>query len=540
MVSLHTRVASVPPGTHRRSRSAAALLVASIGALAACAGCTAESAPTASGDVDGTSIVIAVPTEPTSLNPLAGYAPHGAAKLYDGLVEYQPDLQLRASLATGLPEPSADGRSWTVSVRSGVTFSDGSLLDASDVVATYRALLNPAFASPLRSRFAMLSSVHLVDSSTVRFDLTRPYSPFPQLLTLGILPSDSLATPAPVTGGRRDDPPPGTGPYRLASWTKGQDMVFEANQGYFGGRPAIGKVTVAFVSDDTTRLSRITAGTVDTTTLPCGEAIQFADSTTFDLATVQHTGELRAVLLPTKNQVTGDSALRRALNLAVDRTAMVSGALAGHGKPAYTPVPDAAAEFVEPDATFDHDPAQAREQLDEAGWVAGPDGVRSRGGLRAAFTLRYPSGDVVAAGLVSRFAADAEQIGIAVTGTAVDPATPPDGTTPALLRIGGPFDPDLELYPLLHSPGKPGDYANAGVDAALETGRTAIDPAQRSVAYRQLQLAYVTAPGMVVLATPDSCTLIRRSWNGYQPVPDGADTDATWGPWWNLNHWTPR
>ncbi|TDP97169.1 ABC transporter substrate-binding protein [Labedaea rhizosphaerae] len=515
-------------------------LAATAGAVAVLAGCTADPAPTASGDLDGTSIVIAVSAEPASLNPLAGYAPHGSAKLYDGLLEYQPDMQLHPLLATDLPEPSADGRSWTVKLRTGVTFSDGSKLDADDVSATYRAVLTPAYASPLRGRFSMLTAVTQVDSTTVRFDLSRPYSPFPQLLTLGIVPSQSLTTPVPVTGGRRTEPPPGTGPYRLASWTKGRQLVLTANPKYFGGRPSIAKVTMEFVGDDAARLERVNDGTVDSTVLPCTQAARFADSNTFDVMTQQHTGDLSTVVLPSKNDVTGDQTIRRALNLTVDRAAVVTGVLGGHGAPAYTPVPDATAEFVEPSATFEHNPTQARKLLEEAGWRSGGDGVRTRGGVRAAFTLRYASGDDVAAKLVTKFAADAKQVGIAVTGNAIDPAALHNGAGPSLLRIGGPFDPDLMLYQLLHSPGKPGDYTNDDVDAALETGRTATDPAQRSAAYRQLQRAYVSSPGMVVLASTDHCTVIRRSWNGYRPVPDGSEADGTWGPWWNLAHWTPR
>jgi peptide/nickel transport system substrate-binding protein len=527
----------VAPGIQR---SRAIPLTVTLGVAAALTGCTAAPAPTASGDLDGTSIVIAVSAEPASLNPLAGYAPHGSAKIYDGLLEYQPDMQLHPLLATALPEPSADGRSWTVKIRSGVTFSDGSKLDAADVVATYRAVLTPAFASPLRTKFAMLSAVRQVDAETVRFDLSRPYIPFPQLLTLGVVPSESLASPAPVTGGRRDAPPPGTGPYRLASWTKGQRLVLTANPKYFGGKPAIAKVTMEFAGDDASRLKQAGDGTVDSTELPCTSATQFADSNTFDVITQQHTGDLSAVLLPTKNDVTGDQSIRRALNFAIDRAAAVSSVLGGHGAPAYTPVPDATAEFVEPTATFSHDLTQARKLLDEAGWRPGTDGVRVRGAVRAAFTLRYASGDDIAAKLVTKFVADAKQIGVAVTGTAIDPGALRNGAGPSLLRIGGPFDPDLMLYPLLHSPGKPGDYTNGDVDAALETGRTATDPAQRSAAYRQVQRAYVSSPGMVVIASTDHCTVIRRSWNGYQPVPDGSEADGTWGPWWNLAHWTPK
>src|SRR5262245_24022763 len=92
--------------------------------------CTGDPAPPASGDPDGTSMVIAVADEPATVNPLSGFAENGAAKLFDGLVEHEADLSLRPALATELPQPSADGRSWTVRLRSNVTFADGSPFEA--------------------------------------------------------------------------------------------------------------------------------------------------------------------------------------------------------------------------------------------------------------------------------------------------------------------------------------------------------------------------------------------------------------------------
>ena len=92
-------------------------------------------------------MVLAEAAEPSSLNPLDGYAPYGASKIFDGLVEYDDDGALQPVLASSAPVPSLDGKSWTVTLRTGITFSNGSPFGVADVVATYQALLNPAFAS---------------------------------------------------------------------------------------------------------------------------------------------------------------------------------------------------------------------------------------------------------------------------------------------------------------------------------------------------------------------------------------------------------
>jgi peptide/nickel transport system substrate-binding protein len=510
------------------------LLLISLGATA----CTETHTPPASGDPAGTSLVIAIAEEPSSLNPLAGYAENGTAKIFDGLVEHRANASLRPALASELPRPSSDGKAWTAKLRSGVTFSNGTAFDATDVVATYHALLDPAFASPVRQRFAMLNSVEQVDPLTVRFQLSRPYAPFPDLLVLGILPSEALAQPAPAATGA---PPIGTGPYKLVDWQRGQRMVLEANKSYYDGPPAITRVTVEFIVDDDARAQRMRDGKVDCAALPPALAKSFDGAG--GLRVVAHsTADLHTVLLPAGNPVTADPAIRLALNYGVNRKALVDGPLVGKGTEASTPMPDLLPEFVEPSAHYAYDVTRALDLLAEAGWQPGQDGMRAKAGVAAAFTLLYRGGDTLARDLATAFAASAKGIGIQVSPEAADitALTARVAKDAVLIGIGNPFDPDLSLYQLLHTGTSPSGYTNPTVDAALEVGRTSTDPAQRATAYRKLQRAYVSAPGMVELAAPQHIYVIRENWNGYQPVVDGDTADTTWGPWWNLGKWAPR
>jgi peptide/nickel transport system substrate-binding protein len=517
------------PIVSRRGRLWPALL---LGITAAA--CTSDPTPPASGDPAGTSLVIAIAEEPASLNPLAGYAEHGTAKIFDGLLEHRANGSLRPALASEMPEPSTDGRTWAVKLRTNVVFSDGTQFSSDDVVATYQALLNPAFNSPVRARFPMLSGVAAVDSTTVRFELSRPYAPFPELLVLGILPRESLTQPAPATAG---GPPIGTGPYRLTEWQRGQRMVLEANKTYYDEPPKITKVTVEFIGDDDARAARMREGKLDGAPLPPNLARTFQD--TNGLAVVAHSAaDVHAVLLPSGNPVTADPMLRLALNHAVDRKSLVDTVLGGKGVEASTPMPDELPEFVEPTARFTHDVTKALDKLAEGGWLPGTDGMRAKNGVTAAFTLAYRSGDTVSRDLAGAFAAAAKGIGVQVTLEAADGANlmARSAKDAVLLGFGDPFDPDLGLYDLLHSPAG----SNATIDSALESGRTATDPAQRAAAYRKLQRTYIGTPSMVVLAEPQHLYVIRENWNGYQPVVDGEHADLTWGAWWNLHRWTPR
>lgn len=497
-------------------------------AVALVGACTGDPVPPASGDLAGTSLVIAVAGEPADLSPIAGYAEEGAAKLYDGLVEHQANLGLRPALATDLPTPAPDGLSWTVSLRSGVTFTDGSPLEAQDVVATYRALLDPARKSPLRQRFSMLRTVTAVNVATVRFDLNARYVPFPDLLTLGIMSEKSVGTPNPV----------GTGPYKLESWTRGRDMVLDANESYWDKAPKITKVTVEFIPDDQTRADRLRDGKLDGAALPPALATKFEEID--GMRVVAHSAaDIRGVVLPAGDPVTGDPDLRLALNYAVNRDSMVKNALAGKGRAADTPMPDVLAEFVEPDASFTYDLTRALDTLSASGWVLDASGVRTKNGTRAAFPLRYQQGDSIAKALAEAFATDAKAIGVDVTPAATTDAAQL-AAGPTVVSFGNPFDPDTALYALFRSGAALGGYHNETVDQALDTGHSAVDPAERAIAYRKFQRTWMTAPGMVVLAAPNHTYVMRDSWDGYEPVVDASTADVTWGAWWNLEDWTPK
>lgn len=447
-------------------------------------------------------MVIASAVAPPSLDPAAGYAPLGAAKIYDGLVEYQPGGTLRPALAAVPPAAAADGRSWTVSLRGDVKFHDGDALDAEDVVATYRRVLE----GPLRSKFWMLADVRALDAATVRFELSQPYPAFGGLLVLGIKPAAEGTN--------------GTGPYQVAAWEPGRKLVLKANPSYFLGSPKLSEITVDFAADDQARAQLLREGKLDGAALPASLAAGFA--TTSGFTVVDHAaGDVRLISLP-DGPVTGDPAIRQALNLAVDRRKIVEEALAGKGAPTSIPLPTALAEFAEPGARFELEVPRAKALLDAAGWIASADGPRAKAGVLAVIPVGYPAGDLAARDLVTAFTRAAATIGVRVTAEPVarEALT---GATAELRSVGDPFDPSRALSWL-------GDAS----------ARAVVDPAQRAVAYRALTRAYLAAPSAVVLAETGHSYVIRQNWTGYRPVVDGTGTDHTWGAWWNLQTWAPR
>nr|WP_246330895.1 ABC transporter substrate-binding protein [Saccharopolyspora hordei] len=509
------------------------------------AGCAAPSSP---GSSDPGSLLLADGYEPESLNPLLGYGAEGAAKFYDGLLAFDGRAELRPALAAEPPQSSPDAKTWTVKLRDGVRFHDGTPFDAEDVVATYHAAIDPAYASTVSSDYAMLADVRALDPHTVQFDLKIPYSAWPSKLVLGIVPSEKLATPEPLENSELNTKPVGTGPYELVEWRQGDQMTWKGNPDYWGGAPAIGEVTVVFAKDDNTRAQRLLSGEFDGTVLPP----VLAESVGRDgYRTVHHrTADFRSIALPNDHPVAGDRAVRTALNLAVDRQGMIDALLGGHGTPAHAPIPESMGAAFEPAARFDFDPERAKALLDQAGWRPGPDGVRERDGVRAQFTVMYFADDSLRKDLATAFASDARAIGIQVDLAGVDRSAVPAriGHEGIVLGGGNPIDPDPQVYTSLHSSvigtgtyNNPGRYRNAEVDAALDRARQELDPAERAELYRQAQRAYVADPGLVYLAFIDHSYVMREGrWTGYQPPVEPHTHGTTWGPWWNVEDWEPQ
>ncbi|MFI1378445.1 ABC transporter substrate-binding protein [Embleya sp. NPDC020886] len=532
-----------PPFSGRRRGVLAATLV---GATLAAAGC-AGSAPSAGGAKGAHTIVIGVGQEPDSLSPILGYSKDGAAKLFDGLLAHDADLGLVPALARALPEVSADGLTYTYRLRDRLSFSDGRPLTSADVAFTYRTILDPTVPTTVRSDLAALDRVAAPDPGTVVFTLKYPYAPFPQRTTLGIVPEHALGTltgPA-LTTAEFNRKPIGSGPYTVDTWRAGEKLVLKANPNYWGGEPAIKQVTFAFILDDNTRATRLAAGDLDAAALPPKLAERFAKDRTRSTLKVD-TADYRGVMLPSGNPVTGDLAVRKALDLAVDRGAMVRGILNGDGAPAFGPVAPSSPLYAR---ELEHavDAPAAERLLDEAGWRKGDGGIRVKDGRAARFTLLYPAGDALRKDLALAYVSDAKRIGIdiSVEGLTWDAIEPRMRADALLMGQGAPYDPDFVSYETFHSSlagqafNNPGHYRNASVDALLTEGRTTRDPARRAQVYGDLQRALAADPAWTFLTYLKHVYVVDNDWTGVGGQVEPHPHDLV-GPWWNIEKWVPR
>jgi peptide/nickel transport system substrate-binding protein len=518
-------------------------VAAAVGLLAISA-CSPGPAPATS---TSDTFVVATASEPDTLNPVLNYGVDGASLIFDGLVARDADNRLVPGLAAELPTVSPDGLTVTVKLRDNVLFHDGTPLTSADVVFTYEAVLNPKVDSTLRSDLDMLAAVEAPDPTTVVFRLRYPYAPFLQRLTLGIVPRKALEGQD-INQAQFNRKPIGTGPYKFESWTPGDRLVLTANDRYFGGKPANRRVIVAFVADDNVRAQRMRAGEFDAAELAPKLAAGFDGDAAYRVVRVP-TADYRGVMLPMGNPVTGDLAIRRALNLAVDRSAMVAGVLAGAGEPAFGPIPPTS-EFAEPAIVGNPtaDRAAAASLLDEAGWTLGDNGIRVKDGRPARFTLMYPASDSLRKELALAVTADAKKIGIEIVpeGLTWDAIEQRMHTDALIMGFGTPYDPDFISYKLFSSrfAGQgffnPGHYNSAVVDQALQDGREQADPERRMAAYSTFQKQLAADVPWLFLTYLKHTYVVKASVHGVTPRVEAHEHDVANSLWWNIDRWTRK
>lgn len=515
-------------------------------AVALLAGCSSAAEDGAGGSTD--QIVLAEGYELGGYNPVNGYSETGVSPFYDGLYRPSADTDtvvpaLAPALADREPEPAGPNR-WRIPLRTGVAFSDGSAFDSADVVATYAAVRDPEVASEISTSVAPIVAITADGPDAVTVELNTAADPKPYLL-LGILPSENIED-KPAADWAVNTQPVGTGPYTLESLRPDQ-AVLVARDDYWGEQAQVRRLVYTYTPDDNARAQSMVSGSADGTNLPP----RLIDSIkSEDVQTVAaQSADWRGIALPAGNPFTADVKARLAMNLGIDRDALVRDVLVGYGRPASTPVAEAYGDAYNADAQYRVDMDRARALLDEAGWRAGGDGVREKAGARATVELLYNAQDTLRRDLAVAFAAAMKPLGIEIRprGTSWDEIDTRFGDSAVVLGGGStPYSIDSQVYDTLHtrvpdsSPySNPGNFTAPGLDEMLEqASRSASGPAKDEL-YRNIQATYAAEPSHVFLAFLDHTYGYRDlGWQQTAPIMEPHSHGVSWGPWWNLQAWT--
>lgn len=331
---------------------------------------------------------IAIATEPTSLDPLfrlVGPDEQIARHFFDSLVLQDERQRLTPGLA--LSWRTVDDRTWEFRLRPNVRFSDGSLFTAKDVAATvHRAvsLKNSIGGYGIYTR--QITEAEVVDDLTIRLHTAQPYPNMPFDLSPVWIVSHDVAD-APTEAFDAGKTVVGTGPFRLVQWVKGERLVLERNETYWGRKPAWARVTMRFIPNDSARIAALLAGDVDLIELVPPSALEEIHGNPGLRVVSGVSGRAMYVHLDSHRERTPfavdlagkplaanplrDRRVRKAISKAIDRQAIVDKIMQGIALPAGQLVPDeyfGASPKLKPEP---YDPEGARALLAQAGYPNG-------------------------------------------------------------------------------------------------------------------------------------------------------------------------
>ena len=286
--------------------------------------------------------------------------------MYESLTKFDQSLQIVPSLATKW-SVDASGTRWTMQLRTGVYFHDGTPFDAAAVVNSFERLIDPhrglAGGSRLRP---IIDRVEAIDTYTVLFHLKTSYASF--LSMLAITP---IVSPAADKEGILSRHAVGTGPYRFVEWKTGEYVLEERNDQYWGRGPATRQLKWTWTTEPMLMNMSVLAGAADVVN-PLPPIFAEALSRNRKAIVIQgREARVYWIALNTKLKPLDDLRVRQALNYATDREALVRTQLRGFGTPANSPL--APADFAyDPQAKgYAYDPEQAKRLLAQAGYGNG-------------------------------------------------------------------------------------------------------------------------------------------------------------------------
>ncbi|MGF7045556.1 peptide/nickel transport system substrate-binding protein [Paenibacillus sp. DS2015] len=428
---------------------------------------------------DRAELILAIGSEPEDgFDPTTGWGRYGSPLFQSTLLKRNHDLKIVNDLAQRY-EVSDDAKVWTVKIRKDVKFSDGQPLTPADVVFTFEKIAQNASTIDLTN----MVSVQSQGDDTVIFTLKESQSTFISLLiSTGIVPKHAY-------GDGYAGNPIGSGPYQLVQWDKGQQVIVKLNPEYYGKVPFFKKLTFVFLNEDASFASAKT-GNVDVAYIVSSLSNQTIEGMHIeDVKTVDNRGIMFPYVpsggttkdgYPIGNDVTSDIAIRRAVNVAIDRQKLVDGVLNGYGTPAYSAndnLPWWNPETVIQDGKID----EAKQLLTDAGWVdRNNDGIAEKGNLQAEFTMLYPSGDMTRQSLALATADMVKSAGIQINveGKSWEEIEKMMHSDAVLLGFGS-HDP-LEMYNIYSTDYQgveyynPGYYSNSVVDEWMQKAMEAL------------------------------------------------------------------
>ncbi|TLP68789.1 ABC transporter substrate-binding protein [Parasedimentitalea maritima] len=316
------------------------------------------------------SIIVAMQLEPPHLDPTSAAAGAIDSVLYSNVFEGLTRFMGDGAVVPGLAESwdiSSDGLTYTFKLHSGVMFHDGTAMDSEDVKFSLDRARAEDSTNAQKALFAGITDVSVVDPQTVTVTLAEPNGNFLFNLAWG----DAVIV-APESIDDIKTNPVGTGAFKFSNWVQGDKIELAKNGDYWGTPAVLNSATFKFISDPTAAFAAVMAEDVDVFTgFPAPENLpQFEADPRFQVLVGSTEGE---TILSTNNQQPpfDDVRIRQAVAHAIDRQAIIDGAMFGYGTPIGSHFAPHNPAYVDLTGNSAYDPAKAKALLAEAGMADG-------------------------------------------------------------------------------------------------------------------------------------------------------------------------
>lgn len=450
-------------------------------------------------------------------DPTVGYGVWNPDIFHSHILKIGKDNNLENDLAVK-ETISPDGKKYTYEIRKDAKFTDGKQLTAKDIEFTFKKAMSRASAVDL----TMVADIKAIDDSHVEFTLKQPWSSFPYVLpSVGIVPQHAYTD----TYG---DKPLGSGAWKIVDFQKGQQLILAPNEHYYGPKSKFKKITILKMDEDAA-LAAAKSGKLDLVLVSSEfaknevkgmklKALDVTDIFVLNLPVIKETMEKDKKV---GNNVTSDPAIRKALNIGIDRKSIISKGLNGYGKPAYvfgTYMPWTAG------TTFaDNKVEEAKKILADAGWKdTNGDGIVDKDGVNAEFTVTGRSNDLDRYNTVVALAEDAKKLGIKIVPKSAPWAECRVARNIPTLWTFGETNP-ITIYRQYGSSqvdvnkiGNPSTYKNNEVDALMDKAIFAMNREEANKFWQQaLKRTEPDVPSLVI-CNPQNLYFVRE---GLQ-IPD--------------------
>lgn len=442
--------------------------------------------------------------QPRFINPLYATTATDRALvnlIYSGLYKFDDDGNVVADLATGFPEVSEDGKTYTVKLKPG-QWHNGLPITSRDVVFTIKTLQNPAFNSPHRAEW-LSTTAEAPDDQTVVFTLKDVSGPFLNNLTLPIISEVvwSKIDPSHLEDAQTSIEAVGSGPFLVKEVKKSeegliQSITLESFPGFHSGEAYLDTLNIKFYEDSDTLLKALLGNQIDGFGFSQFEERVSIKQSANDLNLYQiPLPQYQAVFLNTANKALGDSRVRKAINMVTNKESILNDVYDGQGLLIDGPILTQHVSNL-PEFKPVVDAAGASSILDQAGWTINPStNIREKGGTQLKFTLATNDNPVniqTAELLVSQWKA----IGVEVTLNIMPTKDLNEGVIKPrnydMLLFAQKLGADPDPFIFWHSSQtkNPGlnlsNYSNQAVDQLISEARASTDKPSRDAKYLEL------------------------------------------------------